>query len=176
MRPIGKYNALVRRRTQRCDLGRAVIGTIRAAASNDSHGAQRHRVYLVGQGAAHVSVGASRQVARTHGPDWTQDCDRQGRDAHHRSIRAHRGHCARVRPPPLHGLPPSLIPPPPFPRATGRVRSGLAAFARLGYSSSRAMAGGGVELRAFSWRRLSLGPTWQQNRTPTGGEVSLQLG
>ena len=38
VRPIGKYNALVRRRTQRCDLGRAVIGTIRAAASNDSHG------------------------------------------------------------------------------------------------------------------------------------------
>ena len=53
-------------------------------------------MHLVGQGAAHVSVGASGQVGRTHGPDRTQECDHQGRDAHHRSIRAHRGHCARA--------------------------------------------------------------------------------
>ena len=147
--PSGEYHALVCRRTQRRAMDRAVTGAIRAAASNDLHGAQRHRVYLVGQGAAHVSVGASRQVERTHGPDRTQERDRQGRDAHHRSIRAHRGHCARARSPSLHGLPPSLIPPALFPRATRRVRSGLAAFAALGYSSSRATAGGGVECRAF---------------------------
>ena len=36
-----------------------------------------------------------------------------------------------------------------FPRAAGRVRSGLAALAQLGYSSSRATAGGGVEFRPF---------------------------
>ena len=94
--PSGEYHALVCRRTQRRAMDRAVTGAIRTAASNDLHGAQRHRVYLVGQGAAHVSVGAARQVGRTHGPDRTQECDRQGRDAHHRSIRAHRGHCARA--------------------------------------------------------------------------------
>ena len=37
-----------------------------------------------------------------------------------------------------------------FPRATGRVRSGLAALAGSGYSSSRATAGGGVEFRPFN--------------------------
>jgi len=89
--PSGKYHALVCRRAQRRAMDRAVTGAIRAAASNDLHGAQRHRVYLAGQGAAHVSVGASRQVGRTHGPDRTQERNRQGRDVHHRSIRAHRG-------------------------------------------------------------------------------------
>ena len=148
--PSGEYHALVCRRAHRRAMDRAVTGAIRAAASNALHGAQRHRVYLAGQGAAHVSVGASRQVGQTHGPDRTQERDRQGRDAHHRSIRAHRGHCVRARSPSLHGLPPSLIPPALFPRATGRVRSGLAAFARLGYSSSHATAGGAVECRAFS--------------------------
>ena len=152
--PSGKYHALVCRRAQRHAMDRAVTGAIRAAASNDLHGAQRHRVYLVGQGAAHVSVGASRQVGRTHGPDRTQDRDHEGRDVHHRSIRAHRGHCARARSPPLHGLPPSLVPPALFPRATGRVRSGLAALPPLGYPSSRATAGAGVECRAFLRRRL----------------------
>ena len=145
--PSGKYHALVCRRAQRHAMDRAVTGAIRAAASNDLHGAQRHRVYLVGQGAAHVSVGASRQVGRVHGPDRTQERDRQGRDVHHRSIRAHRGHCARARSPSLHGLPPSLIPPALFPCATRRVKSGLAALPRLGYSSSRATAGGGAGLR-----------------------------
>ena len=153
--PSGKYHALVCRRAQRHAMDRAVTGAIRAAASNDLHGAQRHRVYLVGQGAAHVSVGASRQVGRTHGPDRTQERDRQGRDVHHRSIRAHRGHCARARSPSLHGLPPSLIPPALFPRATRRVRSGLAAFAGSGYSSSRATAGAGVECRAFAEAHLA---------------------
>ena len=90
--PSGEYHALVCRRAQRRAMDRAVTGAIRAAASNDLHGAQRHRVYLVGQGAAHVSVGASRQVGRTHGPDRTQERDHEGRDVHHRSIRAHRGH------------------------------------------------------------------------------------
>ena len=147
--PSGEYHALICRRAQRRAVDRAVTGAIRAAASNDLHGAQRHRVYLVGQGAAHVSVGASRQVGRTHGPDRTQERDRQGRDVHHGSIRAHRGHCARARSPSLHGLPPSLVPPALFPRATGRVRSGLAALPPLGYPSSRATAGAGVECRAF---------------------------
>ena len=41
-----------------------------------------------------------------------------------------------------------------FPRATGRVRSGLAALPPLGYPSSRATAGAGVECRAFLRRRL----------------------
>ena len=74
---------------------------------------------------------AIRQAGRTHEPDRTQERDRHGRDAHHRSIRAHRGHCAHGRSPPPHTLPPSLIPPARAltPRATGRVRSGLAAFA-----------------------------------------------
>jgi len=96
VRPTGKYDALVRRRTQRCALGRAVIGTIRAAASNDSHGAQRHRVYLVGHGASHIGVGASRQSRWTHGPDPTREGDARGRDAPPRSIRARTAHCPRA--------------------------------------------------------------------------------
>ena len=136
--PSGEYHALVCRRAQRRAMDRAVTGAIRAAASNALHGAQRHRVYLAGQGAAHVSVGASRQVGRTHGPDRTQERDRQGRDAHHRSIRAHRGHCARARSPSLPGLPPRPRSPALFPRARGRVRSALVNLARFRPPCSRA--------------------------------------
>ena len=136
--PSGEYHALICRRAQRRAVDRAVTGAIRAAASNDLHGAQRHRVYLVGQGAAHVSVGASRQVERTHGPDRTQERDRQGRDAHHRSIRAHRGHCARARSPSLPGLPPRPRSPALFPRARGRVSSVLVNLAQVRPPCSRA--------------------------------------